>query len=142
MDKTMFKNLSHEERLANFQANADGVQERTYYEKLDKEELIRKRAEFSGKSIDIARIKDRKKETMDNFKAELKPIEIEASSLLSEIKTGHREKEGRVFKMINLDNSEVGFYSEEGNLVESRPATLEERTQLSIHTEQKLNHGN
>lgn len=141
MEKTMFQDLSPIERLENFQANADGVQEKTYYEELTKEELIRKRAEFSGKSIDIARIKDRKKEAMDNFKAELKPIEIEASSLLSEIKTGHREKEGKVYKMVNLDNSEVGFYSEEGNLVESRPATLEERTQLSIHTEQKLKHG-
>ncbi|MCK5614180.1 hypothetical protein KAR91_70600 [Candidatus Pacearchaeota archaeon] len=129
----MFKDLSHKERLDHFQANADGVQEKTYYEELTNEELIRKRAEFSGKSIDISRIKDRKKEATDNFKAELKPIEIEASSLLSEIKTGYREKEGKVFKMVNLDDSEVGFYSEEGNLVESRPATLEERTQLSIH---------
>ena len=133
MEKTMFKDLSHKERLDHFQANADGVQEKTYYEELTNEELIRKRAEFSGKSIDISRIKDRKKEATDNFKAELKPIEIEASSLLSEIKTGYREKEGKVFKMVNLDDSEVGFYTEEGQLVESRPATLEERTQLSIH---------
>ena len=133
MDKTVFKNLSPEKRLDNFQANADGVEEKTYYEELTAEELIRKRAEFSGKSIDIARIKDRKKEAMDNFKAELKPIEIEASTLLAEIKTGHREKEGKVFKMINLDEGMVGFYTEEGNLIDSRPATMEERTQLSIH---------
>jgi len=129
----MFKDLSIEDRLDNFQANADGVEEMTYYEKLLDEEMIRKRAEFSGKSIDIARIKDRKKEAMDNFKAELKPIEIEASALLAEIKTGHREKEGKVFKMIDLDDHMVGYYTEEGNLIESRPATMEERTQLSIH---------
>ena len=133
MEKTMFKDLSIEDRLDNFQANADGVEEMTYYEKLLDEEMIRKRAEFSGKSIDIARIKDRKKEAMDNFKAELKPIEIEASALLAEIKTGHREKEGKVFKMIDLDDHMVGYYTEEGNLIESRPATMEERTQLSIH---------
>jgi len=129
----MFKNLSREERLDNFQANAEGVEEKTYYEEIDKEDMIRKRAEFSGKSIDIARIKDRKKEAMDNFKAELKPIEIEAATLLGEIKTGHREKEGKVFKMIDLDDKMVGFYSEGGDLIESRPATMEERTQLTIH---------
>ena len=133
MEKTIFKNLSHKDRLENFQANANGVQEKTYYEALCEEEMIQKRAEFSGKSIDIARIKDRKKEAMDNFKAELKPIEIEAVTLLAEIKTGHREKEGKVFKMIYLDEGMVGFYTEEGNLIESRPATVEERTQLSIH---------
>ena len=133
MDKTMFKDLSTAERLDNFQANADGVEEKTYYEALSDEELIRKRADFSGKSIDIARIKDRKKEAMDNFKAELKPIEIEANTLLAEIKTGHREKEGKVFKMIDLVEGMVGYYTEEGTLIESRPATMEERTQLSIH---------
>ena len=133
MDKKIFQNLSKEERLDNFQANAEGVEEKTYYEEIDKEVMIRKRAEFSGKSIDISRIKDRKKDAMDQFKAELKPIEIEAATLLGEIKTGHREKEGKVFKIINLDEGMVGFYTEEGNLIDSRPATMEERTQLSIH---------
>ena len=133
MDKQIFQNLSKQERLDNFQANADGVEEKTYYEEIDKEVMIRKRTEFSGKSIDIARIKDRKKEAMDNFKAELKPIEIEAATLLGEIKTGLLEKEGKVFKMIDLDEGMVGFYTEEGNLIDSRPATMEERTQLSIH---------
>ena len=32
MEKTMFKDLSHEDRLDNFQVNADGVQEKTYIE--------------------------------------------------------------------------------------------------------------
>ena len=133
MDKTMFKDLSVAERFDNFQANADGVVEKTYYEELSNEDMIRKRAEFSGKSIDIARIKDDKKDAMDEFKAKLKPLEIVAATLLSEIKTGHREKEGKVFKMIDLDSGMVGYYTEEGNLIESRPATVEERTQLSIH---------
>lgn len=130
----MFQDLSKEERLDHFQANADSVEERTYFEELTSEELIRKRSEFSGLSIDIARIKDKKKEAMDNFKAELKPLEIDANGLLTEIKTGHRELEGRVFKMVDLENSNVGFYTENGNLIEQRPATLEERTQLNIHS--------
>lgn len=129
----MFKDLSKEERLDNFQANAEGVEEKTYYEEIEKDDMIRKRAEFSGKSIDIARIKDRKKEAMDTFKAELKPIEIEAATLLGEIKTGLTEKEGKVFKMIDLVEHMVGYYTEDGTLIESRPATMEERTQLTIH---------
>jgi len=130
----MFKDLSHDDRIDNFQANADSVEERTYYEELSQEELIAKRTEFSNVSIDIARIKDRKKEAMENFKAELKPLEMDAASLMEQIKTGHRELEGRVYKMIDLENGEVGFYSEAGNLIESRPATLQERTELTIHS--------
>jgi len=132
MEKTMFENYPPDERVKMFEDNCDGVEEITYYEGLSDEELIERRSRFALRSIDIARIKDKKKEANDLFKAEMQPLEIEAKELLDEIKTGQTEKEGRVYKMVNRDEGMVGYYTTSGNLVESRPGTKDELSQLSI----------
>lgn len=128
----MFNNYPHEERVEMFQANSDAVEERIYFEELSDEELIERRSRFAQRSIEIAKIEDKKKEIVDEFKSELEPLKHEAKFLLSEIKTGHTEKEGKIYKMVDHEEGMVGYYSQAGNLVEQRPATREERSQLSI----------
>lgn len=132
MEKTMFENYTHEERIEMLQANADGVENRVYYEELPDEDLAERRSRFIQLSFGIARLEDEKKEMIAEFKVKMEPLKIEVKELLSELKTGHAEKEGRIFKMVNRDEGMVGYYTEAGNLVESRPGTKEEISQLSI----------
>ena len=132
MDKELFKEYSQHERIEMFESNADGVEERVYFEELTEQELIERKSRFAQRSIEAARIEDRKKEAMEDFKAELEPVKKEKLTLLTEIKTGHQDKFGRVFKMVDRSEGMVGFYSEAGTLIEQRPATREERSQLTI----------
>lgn len=132
MNKELFKEYSPSERREMFESNADGIEERSYFEELTEEELIERKSRFAQRSIEAARIEDRKKEVMDDFKAEMEPVKKEQTLLLTEIKTGHTEKYGRVFKMVDREEGMVGYYSESGTLIEQRPATRDERSQLTI----------
>ena len=132
MEKKLFENYSQIERIEMFEANADKVEERTYFEELSDNELIEKKSKFAQISIELAKLEDEKKAEMDKFKTKMKPIQKESSGLLNEIKTGHAEKYGKVYKMIDHETRMVGYYSEAGNLVEKRPATEDESRQLTI----------
>lgn len=132
MENKIFENLKGVELIETLEANSEGLEERTYFEKLSLQELTELRSKFSDVSIEISRIEDRKKTSLDEFKLELKPFKKDADRLLTEIKTGHHEKFGRVFKMIDREAGMVGYYSESGYLVEQRTATPEERSQLTI----------
>jgi len=132
MEKELFKEYSQSERVEMFESNADAVEDRTYFEKLSDEEMIEKKSQFAQKSIEIARIEDEKKSAIDEFKERLKPLSSESGTLLSEIKTGHTEKKGRIYKLVNREEGMVGYYSQNGDLIEQRPATREERSQLTI----------
>ena len=137
MDKELFKEMSPSERIEHLRSNADGVEHRIYFEELSEEQLIQKRSTFAQKSIQIAKIEDRKKEAVDKFKIELKPLQEENKTLLTEIKTGNVEKEGDVYKMIDYDMATVGYYSEAGNLIEQRPATVQERSERKLFAQRK-----
>lgn len=137
MDKLIFNEYSDLDREEMLQSNAESIEEGQYFEKLPEEELAEKRRQFSNKSIEIAKLEDKKKEAMDEFKAKLTPVKQEAKNLLVEIKTGHTEKSGKLFKMIDHENSQVGFYTAEGVLIDQRPATREESSQLSIMSSMK-----
>ncbi len=133
MERKLFKNLSPEDRFDHFQANADSVEIKVYQEPLSHEELIICREKFADVGLNIARIEDEKKAMVEDFKSQLDPLKTTYKTLIQEIKTGQREKEGRLFKMVDREKKQVGFYSEDGNLIMERPATREEITQLTIH---------
>jgi len=81
MDKELFKEYSQHERIEMFESNADGVEERVYFEELTEQELIERKSRFAQRSIEAARIEDRKKEAMEDFKAELEPVKKEKLNL-------------------------------------------------------------
>lgn len=138
MEEQIFKDLHGLELIETLDSNADTVEERTYFEKLTHEELTELRSEFSDISIDIARVEDKKADAMQKFKIELKPLKSVALKLLTEIKTGHFEKEGRLYKIVDRDSGYTGFYTEEGKLIEQRPSTPGERNQFTIQGNRKL----
>jgi len=132
MDKRIFPDLSGRELIDNLEANADDAEDRTYYVPLSEEEIIELKDKFANLSIRLAKIEERKKMAMDEFKLELAPLIEEKGIILNEIKMGAREEEGIVFKFVDYDQAMVGFYNQQGILVDSRPAMQDERRQLTI----------
>lgn len=132
MDKRIFPELSGRDLIDNLQANADDAEDRTYYVPLSEEEIIELKDKFANLSIKLAKIEERKKMAMDEFKLEMAPLVEEKGIILNEIKMGAREEEGIVFKFVDYDQAMVGFYNQQGILVDSRPAMQDERRQLTI----------
>jgi hypothetical protein len=132
MDKRIFPEYSGRELVEMLEANSDSAEDRTYYVPLDETELADRKSRFAQKSIEVAKIEERKKEVMDAFKQELEPLIDEKKELLHEIKIGAREEEGVVFKIIDYDSAMVGFYNQHGILIDSRAAMEDEIRQLTI----------
>lgn len=132
MEKRIFPEYSGRDLIEMLEANSDSAEDRTYYVPLEETELSERKSKFAQRSIEIARIEEKKKKIMDEFKEELKPLIGEKKELLEEIKIGAREEEGVVFKIIDHETATVGFYNQYGLLIESRPAMENERQQLTI----------
>lgn len=142
MDKRIFAELSGRELIDVLEANADNVEERTYYVPLDDSEVIERKDRFANLSIKLAKIEEKKKEAMDAFKQEMAPIIDEKKEILEEIKIGAREEEGVVFKFVDYDEGMVGFYNQRGMLIDSRPALENERRQLTIASSRRTGTNN
>jgi len=132
MEKRIFPEYSGRDLIEMLEANSDSAEDRTYYVPLEEAEITERKSKFTQKSIEIARIEEKKKKIMDEFKEELNPLVGEKKELLEEIKIGAREEEGVVFKIIDHETATVGFYNQYGLLIESRPAMENERQQLTI----------
>ena len=135
MDKYLFQDMSPKDRIHHLEANADQVKDQTYMRELTPEELTQRKSEFTQESIEIAKIEDEKKKSMDNFKAQLEPHKLNHSKLLQDIKLGAEEVKGRVYVIVDHHTQMAGEYTEQGKLIASRPATakeLGERTIMSI----------
>ena len=142
MEKRIFADLSGRELIDVLEANADEVEERTYYVPLDETEVIERKDRFANLSIKLAKIEEKKKEAMDAFKQEMAPLIDEKKEILDEIKIGAREEEGVVFKFVDYDEGMVGFYNQRGMLIDSRPAMENERRQLTIASSRRTGTNN
>jgi len=128
MDKYILQNESPEARLRYLEDSADQIIEDKYYQRLSKEELTMKKAEFTANALKVDDVEKEKKEKMDEFKERLKPLKVTHKTLSTEIRTGFVEKEGRLYKFIDDKTRMVFFYDESGELIETktRPADSDE----------------
>lgn len=122
--------------------NCDAVEEMDFVLQLEDAEIEERKTEFAQISIQEARLEDEKKEIVDKFKEQLKPIKTQKLELLDEIKMGATAEFGKCYKFIDHDTAMVGYYNERGQLVHFRPANQEERSQLTIsHSIRKASNG-
>ncbi len=99
-----------------------------YYAALSPEQLDLKREQFSLNAIELNKIAEKKKEKMDEFKEQMKPLEVVYDALLAEITMGKEKREGRLFILRDDENSIMATYDENGDWVSDRRQTPEEKT--------------
>ena len=76
--------------------------------------------------IEINDIEEEKTAAMKDFKARLEPLTTERKKTLEGLKKKAEFVTERCFKFIDQEAREVGYYNENGDLIESRPAYSEE----------------
>jgi len=115
-----------EQRISFLKDNCDKVEEKSYMKRFAPEQLSLMKDELSTAAIKINDIEQEKKAIMEEFKDRLKPLEEEKKRLLTGLKNKAENVTERCFKFIDMEEREVGYYSQDGDLIESRPAYADE----------------
>jgi hypothetical protein len=94
----------------------------------DGDSLNQKRAEYVTVSGQLADLRDRKKAVLDDFKEEMKPIEVEAKRLLDITRKGYELVHKEVKLIANDEDGTIEFYDKDsGEFLGQRKQYPEER---------------
>ena len=138
MDKFLGQDIPEKDRWQFLQDNADSVERIGYTHRFTPEELAQKRESLAETSIKINDIEIEKKEVMESFKADLKPLNEQKKELLDNIKKGseYRENEECV-KILDHEERMAGYYNKLGELVYSRPIMPQEMQKTIFNINRK-----
>jgi hypothetical protein len=135
LDRELGKDIALEDREQFLEDNCDAVEDVTYSRAFSPEELAQKREQLTESSIKIADIEEEKKLVMDGYKERLKPLQEQKAEAIDALRDKSQVVTERCYKFIDEETKMVGFYNNEGNLVNSRPAfqkELEKTIQMEI----------
>ena len=118
--------IDSKKRTAFLIDNCDKVEEKGYMKRFTPEQLLQMKEELSENAIRINDIEEEKKAIMDEFKERLKPLSERKSQLLKGLKNKAELVTENCYKFVDFDSREVGYYNQDGDLIESRPAYTDE----------------
>jgi hypothetical protein len=127
MDRELGKGIEAGAKRIDFlESNCDKVEEKGYMKRFTPDQMARMKEALSETSIEINDVEEDKKEVMKDFKARLDPLTDERKRLLTGLKNKAEHVTEKCYKFIDMETREVGFYNQEGDLIESRPAFPDE----------------
>lgn len=138
MDKFLGQEISEKDRWQFLQDNADAVEKIGYTHRFTPEELAQKKESLAETSIKINDIEVEKKEVMDGYKEQLKPLNEVKQTLLDNIKKGSEYRENEeCAKILDHEEKMAGFYNSLGELVYSRPIMPQEMQKTIFNINRK-----
>ncbi len=127
MKEIMLSDMPVEQRCQVLKDSCDSISEGRYLVKFTQEDKNDERQRLKDVSMEIAAIEDEFSVVKSEYKAKLKPLIEERASTLENLKAGGIYQTGEIYKFIDSENAEVGFYDPSGHLIEERGLTKEER---------------
>lgn len=127
MEKSIGKEIAGTlERMQFLSDNCDQVENKFYMKRFSQQEIAEQKDVLSEISIEIKDIEDRKREASKLFKLELDPLVEKRKEIVSDLKAKARLVEEKTYKFVDRETRMVGWYNAEGDLVDSRPANMDE----------------
>lgn len=127
MDNFLGQEVQEKDRWQFLQDNADAIEEIGYTHRFTPDELAQKKESLAETSISINDIEIEKKEVMEGYKEQLKPLNVIKQTLLENIKKGSEYVENQeCAKILYHEEKMVGYYNKLGELVYSRPIMPQE----------------
>lgn len=127
MEKTLGKEYPEgKERIKFLKDNCDEVVEKGYSKRFAPDQIASMKDKLSENAININDIEEEKKATNDMFKERLKPLKKEQKEVLTKIKNKSEFVHEQCYKFIDLDERQVLFYNQEGDLIDFRPCSPDE----------------
>lgn len=127
MKRELGKDIQQGEPRRKFlEDNADAVEKKEYMRHFTPEELLKKKEGLSETCISINDIEEELKAIKQEYAERLKPLIEAKKRVLGELKKKAELVNEDCYKFIDPDTREVGYYNQNGDLIESRPAYSEE----------------
>lgn len=127
MEKFLAQEIPENDRFDFLKDNADAIEEIGYTHRFTPDELAQKKESLAETSIKINDIEIEKKDVMEGFKQDLKPLNETKQTLLDNIKKGSEYVVSEeCAKILYHDEKMVGYYNKLGELVYSRPIMPQE----------------
>lgn len=127
MKRELGKDIQQGEARRQFLAdNADAVEKKEYMRHYTPEELLKLKESLSETCISINDIEEELKEVKKEYKDRLEPLLNKKKEALEGLKKKAELVEEDCYKFIDEDAKEIGYYNQNGDLIESRPAYSEE----------------
>lgn len=127
MKRELGKDIQQGEARRRFlEDNADAVEKKEYMRHFSPEELLKKKEGLSETCISINDIEEELKDIKKEYGERLKPLIEAKKRTLEELKKKAELVEEDCYKFIDTETREVGYYNQNGDLIESRPAYSEE----------------
>ena len=124
MEKELGKNIpAGKSRVAFLIDNCDVAEDKSYMKRFTQDQLLQMKEELSENEIKINDIEIEKKEVNDQFKERLKPLGKRKSMLLKGLKNKAELVNEKCYKFVDVQAREVGYYNEEGDLIELKTGT-------------------
>lgn len=106
--------------------NCEKVEEKGYMKPFTEDQIKSNMDNLAALSIQIEDINTEKKASAEYFKDRLKPLEEKRKTTISNIKTKAEYVREICYKFVDQANREVGYYNSDGDLIETRAATMDE----------------
>lgn len=129
----MFPDVPPAQREQYLTDNAEAVEAGSYFRRATEDELAQQREVLTDASISAAQVENEKKEALADFKERLKPLKQEQARSLEFLRLKGEEVSGKLYKFIDHEAGEVGYYNAEGELISQRRAYPDEQ-QTSIRS--------
>lgn len=132
MKELLFEGYTDDRRQQLLEDNCDAIENGSFTKRLTADERNARRKRNAEIDIELAKIDDELKEFKEDIKKRRQPLAAEKEQLLSEIKTNGRFISGKVYKFVDREAKEVGYYGEDGFLIEERRMTNADK-QVTMH---------
>lgn len=127
MEQHLGKNIINPaQREAYLKDNCDSVEEIGYMKPYTAEEIQSHKENLANLSIQIQEIQNEKAVAMALFKGRIKPLLEQRGTIVGNLKAKAKYVTEVCYKFTDQYACETGFYNAEGDLVECRPATVDE----------------
>jgi hypothetical protein len=120
-----------EQREQLLKDNCDGTEIVEYLAELTKEDLIERRELVANNGIELLKLAQAKKDFIKSIKEQVAPLVEDQAALLKSINLKGEERVEELFKYVDQEDKQVGYYDKKGRLVQERRARPEE-AQLRI----------
>lgn len=127
MKQKLFEGQSKSVVIDNLEGMCHSKQNMVYQKALDEQSLQREEKEFASDHIKLAKIKAEFEKVKDEFKDKMKTIEQMLALKLEILKNKAIQMEGEVYLVDDQEEGMMGYYDNEGNLINARRLTPDER---------------
>lgn len=127
MEAHLLQSETPAKRMEALRDSAEKIETFTYPKALTTEEITKIREDYTQNAIKKAKLDEAKKDFMDNYKTEAKPIANEMKEQMQMIRNKVKEITEQVYHIADQEEGMMGYYNERGELVYQRPLMPEEK---------------